>query len=258
MASTPRADVWAVRRSDGTRAALKIAKGTDKASEAGADAVLTTFSGKGMVRCLESDARAWLLEWVDGPVLGDLARQGKLVEADGHLVATCAALHRVGRRAPPGIPTVQETCTPLERFDTGQCPSPTDSPLFDAARDALSALTKDGSESRLLHGDFHHDNVGHSKRGWLAFDPKGVAGDIAYEPANSFGNPVGLEDTAREPERIEKLSEAFAEALGCPQWRILRWAVVHAALSMVWATLDEETNPFARLPLLENLLNAAD
>jgi streptomycin 6-kinase len=42
----------------------------------------------------------------------------------------------------------------------------------------------------LLHGDLHHFNILSARRQpWLAIDPKGVAGEPAYEPGALLRNP---------------------------------------------------------------------
>lgn len=258
IASTPRATVWRVRDDRGTLAALKIATGTDKASERWADEVYQVAAGRAMVRCLKSDHRAWLLEWVDGPLLGDVARSGDLGRADAQLVATCAKLHTGGPTTAAILPKLADLCQPLILFDRGRCQSRDDQNCFSAARERLLSLEKSKVKDRVLHGDYHHDNGGKTDRGWLAFDPKGVQGELAYEPANAFANPVGLAAQARQPDRIRNLADAFSTALNVYRARILDWAVVHAGLSMIWALDDGDADPFARLPLLRALLDQSE
>ena len=86
-----------------------------------------------------------------------------------------------------------------------------------------------------LHGDLHHDNILASPRGWLAIDPKGVWGDLAYEPANAFRNPEGLGDRLFDPARIRHIALGFSQGLGLPPYRLLGWAAAHCALSTVWS-----------------------
>ena len=51
-------------------------------------------------------------------------------------------------------------------------------------------LLADRRDVRVLHGDIHHSNIRRSPRGWLAFDPKGLVGERAYDCANALCNPA--------------------------------------------------------------------
>jgi streptomycin 6-kinase len=68
-----------------------------------------------------------------------------------------------------------------------------------AARDLLASQR----EVAVLHGDIHHGNIlDFAERGWLAIDPKGHAGDRAFDYANLFCNPDHR--TATSPGRLAR------------------------------------------------------
>lgn len=75
-----------------------------------------------------------------------------------------------------------------------------------------------------LHGDLHHENILLGDR-WWAIDPKGLAGDPAYEAVAFLRNPLGAPDlAARLPHRLDVL----AAGLGCDPQRIAGWALLDA------------------------------
>lgn len=256
VATTPRAWVWRVSTGDGEVAALKIARGPIKASEAGATAILHAVDGRGAVRCLQSDARAWLLEWADGPSLGDIARGGEDARATAILASVAAELHACPLPADPSLPDLRTWCAALTRHDPALAPDADGRRRIATAQALLTDLLSSPGDLRSLHGDLHHDNVRLSGRGWLAFDPKGIRGELAYETANAFRNPVGMAEATRHPARIAALADAFAAALPVDRTRMLRWAAVKCALSISWG-LEDAKGPGADWQLLGQLLDAA-
>ena len=110
-----------------------------------------------------------------------------------------------------------------------------------------------------LHGDVHHDNIGHSSRGWVAIDPKGLLGDPAYDYANSFLNPEEGDDFVISAARIMRHSHAIAARTDIPRRHLLAWASAHAALSAAWDIEDGNpvTQQISILPLLLTAYDAA-
>ena len=89
----------------------------------------------------------------------------------------------------------------------------------------------------LLHGDLHHWNILRAEREpWLAIDPKGLAGEPAYEVGALLRNRLDagedvLQLTLR---RIAQLSEI----LGVDRERLKRWAFAQGVLSALWTFED--------------------
>ncbi|MFK4823819.1 aminoglycoside phosphotransferase family protein [Paenochrobactrum sp. BZR 588] len=99
---------------------------------------------------------------------------------------------------------------------------------------------------RVLHGDIHHENIMLSKRGWLVIDPKGLYGDMGFDTANMFYNPLHQIDLTADPSRIGKMAECFATALNQTPRHILDYAVSYGALSASWhaedGSIEDEEN----------------
>jgi streptomycin 6-kinase len=86
----------------------------------------------------------------------------------------------------------------------------------------------------LLHGDLHHFNIlSAERRPWIAIDPKGLAGERAYEVGALLRNPTPslYLDVAIQRRRIRVL----AEELTLDAQRIVRWATAQAVLSAWWS-----------------------
>jgi streptomycin 6-kinase len=229
--------------------ALKILNPGEVEEARGAQ-LLQWYGGQGAVQVWGLSGDAILMEWCDGPPLGDLARAGHDPAATDILCDVITTLHGVRAAPPAGLQPLDQRMAPLlGSSQTG--------PLADAAliaRDLLATTT----QRVALHGDLHHDNIMQSTRGWLAIDPKGVWGDPAYETANVFRNPEGAGDLPHQPARIARLAAAFHARLGHDQGRTLGWAAAHCALSTFWSRaaglpVDDD---MALLPRLITALSA--
>jgi streptomycin 6-kinase len=231
IAETATSQVFKVERPAGP-AVLKILKpyGADEIHGA---VLMTWYDGVGAARIYDIHDEMILMEWLDRAPLGDLVRNGGDAEATEILCEVMGALHR------PRTDIHDQFATLTTWFDTLFMADPawwpvSHRPYFARATSIARELLETTNAVIPLHGDFHHDNVIGSSRGWLAIDPKGLLGDPAYEVANVFRNPFGANDVIVRRERIEHLARRFAAALGCEPGRVLRWAVAHSAISACW------------------------
>ena len=188
---------------------------------------------------------AILLERAEGRTsLADLARNGQDDEACRIACAVIAELHAPrSRPSPPGL-------VPLDRWFRD----------LDTAAEALGGVSAHSAAAarRLLaeprdlvalHGDIHHGNIlDFGKRGWLAVDPKGLAGEGAFDYANLFCNPDRV--TATAPGRLARRAGIVAETAGLEHRRLLRWVLAWAGLSAAWSLADGEL-PEAALAVAE-------
>jgi streptomycin 6-kinase len=175
-----------------------------------------------------------LLEWLDGPSLGDLSRGGRDVEAGVELLATACRLHAALSRQHMVLPTLSEWFQGLFTLRFGPtCPSEVRVAILRATAIAAELLAS-ADPPQPLHGDLHHDNIRGSPRGYLAFDAKGVLGEPGYEFANAFRNPKGAPHLVRDPARIARLADLWSEGIGLPRQRLLQWAAAKCALSIAW------------------------
>lgn len=230
---TAAAIIWNVRLEDGRQAALKYYPNGPGNEAQGID-YLASINGKGAAKLYDKTKEAILLEWLEGPSLGDLSRQGDDVRANAELLHVLQHLHKADGPRALSLPRLDDWFKALfeVEFHT-ECPCElrrTTTHAQSLARDLLSSQ----QDIAPLHGDLHHDNIRYSPRGWLAFDAKGVCGERGYELANAFRNPKGASELVHSPDRVRHLAETWATPLGLSKQRLLSWAAAKCALSIVW------------------------
>lgn len=240
-------------REDGSDAVLKLVTPCSEAD--GEAAALRAYDGRGAVRLLAHDAArgALLLErCVPGD---DLA--AFVPERDDEATALAAGVMRALRRPLPAdvaFPELAVWTSVLERIRNvfGGSAGPMEQRVLDAAISFRRELLGSPPEAELLHGDLHHHNVLRATRdgraGWLAIDPKGLAGDPAYEPAPYFYNPLGdWHARARIDARfVRRRIDLMAAHTGLDAERIRGWAVVQGVVSSAWSYEDGRAGrPFA-------------
>jgi streptomycin 6-kinase len=114
--------------------------------------------------------------------------------------------------------------------------------LFEQARREFRALCDSQAAARyLLHTDLHHANIlKDAQRGWLVIDPKGYAGELAFEAASFLHNPT--REYCR-PEPLARRVRIIAERLKLDPERLLRWCFAHGVLSAVWSIEEPVFDP---------------
>lgn len=234
ITETPIASIWRVIRADGTFAALKIYRDGNMRDEAPGFDLLAAQNGRGAAHLFRRTDAAILMEWLDGPLLGDLTRAGRDEEASEALMDTANRLHQMPVTDIESLDPLRNRFRALidARF-AADCPAATEATIrraCDMATQLLSAQTS----IRPLHGDLHHDNIKGSGRGYLAFDAKGVLGERTFELANAFRNPLGSEELSGQPETILKRAAIWSAGLNVPQNHLLSWAAAYSALSLAW------------------------
>lgn len=249
VAETSIACVWKVQW--GNRpAALKIYKNRDPKGEDVGFALMQALDGVGMARIDHFADGVGVLEWLDGPTLGDLSRGGQDDLANRLLIGVADLVHQ----APMALPL-----TPLaDQFVALRHLQPDPAwpvqlrDMLQQARDIANHLIGNQIEIKALHGDLHHDNIIRTTDGCRAIDPKGLIGDRAYDLANAFKNPVGAPDVYLDPGRAARMADQWAAQWQTTPKRLLGWAVAHCALSITWANaFDDRTETDILAMLLE-------
>ncbi len=226
------ARVWRVDCA-GQPAALKIYHDPSLSNEGPGFDLLRALDGHGAVRVFAQQGAAVVLEWMNGPSLGDLTRDGKDDEAAVHLGHVAAALHGT-ELSVRGLTPLDDWC--LRLFEIGFSPTcatdlKADMQKGQAIARELLATTLD---IRPLHGDLHHDNIKLGPNGWRAFDAKGLLGDRTFELANAFRNPLGAEELQRSCARFQNCATQWADRFNVDRVRLMRWAAAKVALSVAW------------------------
>ncbi|AEW99569.1 aminoglycoside phosphotransferase family protein [Streptantibioticus cattleyicolor] len=177
----------------------------------------------------------------DFAMLLERAHPSTLAEvADGDEVVTTAA--RISRRlavpAPHGLPRLRDRAGAWEeqlRKDAGELAHTMPRRVVDAALATVRELGAVQPDT-LVHGDLHPGNILRADREpWLAVDPKGYAGDPAYDGGTLLKSRaptfLGADDPRRAARRVV---DVFAEAAGLDRVRVRRWAQLHAVQAAFW------------------------
>ncbi|QUQ71864.1 aminoglycoside phosphotransferase family protein [Kutzneria sp. CA-103260] len=173
------------------------------------------WQGRGAVRILDrDDARfAMLLEQAGPDTLASVADDEQAVGILGQLS------RRLTIPAPAGLPRLRDQFPAWEAEFVGSLP-----------RRALDAVRELDHPDTLVHGDLWDANVLSGEREpWLAIDPKGCAGDPAYDAFTVIHSPRLL----FAPDHLRWL-HLYCEAAGIDRERARRWSLLRAVQSAQW------------------------
>jgi len=203
---------------------------------------LEAYAGGAAVHLLDSDPER-------GIMLLERAQPGyalaSLADDDQRTRAAAGVMRELWRPLPPNLqfPTAPHQAAGLsdlrKTFQGRTGPFPAD--LVDQAESLFRELLSSQEPSVLLHGDLHHFNIlASQRRPWLAIDPKGLAGEPAYEVGALLRNPSPrlCTDTQIQRRRVEVLHDE----LGFAKDRILGWGLAQAILSAWWNFEDSGTD----------------
>jgi streptomycin 6-kinase len=220
-----------VRRAEGT-AALKVSfphPGNVHEPDA-----FAAWGGRGAVLLHERDDErfAMLLERVQTSTLAEVE--------DGDEVAAVAG--RTNRRlaipAPPGLPRLREHADAWEeqlRNDAAELTHPLSPYVVDAAVATIRELGRVQPDT-VIHGDFHARNILRADREpWLAVDPKGCAGDPAYDGGTLLkARALTLLEADDLRKAVDRFLDVFTEAAQLDRERARRWAQLHVVQAAFW------------------------
>lgn len=115
--------------------------------------------------------------------------------------------------------------------------------LDQAASLAAELVTRQASESRLLHTDLHYTNVlGAYRAPWLAIDPKPMAGDVAFEVAPALWNRADELGTGSQVRwSLRRRLEIICERAGIDEGRARAWTIVREADNALDLANDADT-----------------
>ncbi len=163
--------------------------------------------------------------------LAEMARTGQDDEASRIICSVAARLHAPRDRPWPEL-------VPLTRwFEALEPVAATLGGILARAAEFARELLSSPHDTAVLHGDLHHQNVlDFGPRGWLAIDPKHIAGERAFDFVNILRNPDY--EVATAPGRLGRQAHVLAEAAGLDRERLLKWTLAFAGLSAAWIISD--------------------
>ena len=215
---------------------LKIVK--TQGDEWNAGSIVAAFDGRGVVRVLEHEPGAMLLERaLPGASLVETVRAGRDHDAIDVLAGVMTAMG--AREAPSGCATAESWG---RAFATYRASGDTQiaAALIDAAEPVYFDLCATQRATQLLHGDLQHYNVVFDRsRGWLAIDPKGVVAEREFEVGPFLRNPHDMPELYSDPAVVAHRLTHLCRALHLDYGRALRWAFAQSVLSATWGIEDD-------------------
>lgn len=201
------------------------------------------YNGNGIAQLLDSDAKqgVMLLERLLPGVMLDSVRE---VDDDRATLISAEVMRKLWRELPAEhpFPTTAdwggELANLRRHFGGGVGPMP--ARMVEMAERLFSELEASAAPAVLLHGDLHHENIMTAQREpWLALDPKGVAGEPAYEVGALYRNHPHYVQNRAELKRVqERRTAILSEALQIDRERLLAWGVAQGVLAGWWMIED--------------------
>ncbi|MFI1104013.1 aminoglycoside phosphotransferase family protein [Streptomyces melanogenes] len=192
------------------------------------------WDGRGAVLLYErdDDRFAMLLERARTSTLEEVQDNDEVVTVAGRLN------RRLAVPAPPGLPRLRERADAWEeqlRKDTAELTHALSPHVVGAAVDTVRELGRVQPDT-LIHGDLHARNILRADREpWLAVDPKGYAGDPAYDGGTLLKSRVWALLAADDLRKaVHRTLDVFAEAAELDRERTRRWAQFHAVQTAFW------------------------
>jgi streptomycin 6-kinase len=227
--------ILALGTRDGEPVALKVVR--EPGDEWRSGAVVHAFGGSGVVRVIEYIDGALLLERLQpGTSLVELSLSNRDDQATDIIADVIQRMPVIESMA--GVPTVEDWGVGFTRY-LQNFDGRLSHRLVEAASKTYSSLCATQQNTRLLHGDLQHFNVlFDDNRGWVAIDPKGVVGEVAFELGAALRNPWGRPDLLADPELVGRRISRYSASLKLDAGRVLSWCFAQAVLSAVWTIED--------------------
>jgi streptomycin 6-kinase len=232
LTQTVTSSIYTVTHADET-VILKLLSSVETTEQVGALA-LGHFDGHGAVRLLRYDEGAHLLEYAAGDELITLVARGEDEAATRVIAQVIQQLHGVPQDGGGAGLFMMESWFGALFHKAGADRQAGNESIFVRGARVAERLLADSREVRVLHGDIHHRNIRMSKRGWLAFDPKGVVGERTYDCANTLCNPPMTEIVHNET-RLLNNAAILADTLGLNLRRVLAFTYAYACLNASWS-----------------------
>jgi len=222
---------------DGTEIVLKV--GVPNRELTTEIAALRLYDGRGCVRLLDADPEA-------GVLLLERLHPGQMLtivtDDDEATRLAALAMQTLWRPLPAvhNFHSVADWAAGLaelrEAFGGGT--GPFDRKLVDTAVSLFTDLLSASGEPVLLHGDLHHYNILSAGDGWRVIDPKGVAGEPAYEVGALLRNPFTLFAEPDVKRITARRLDILVETLDMDCERLRQWSLAQAVLSAWWSYED--------------------
>ncbi|NWQ39650.1 hypothetical protein MLOOGBEN_02915 [Bacillus sp. EB106-08-02-XG196] len=224
-----------VRDSKGTPYILKL--GVPNFDTHNEMVTLQAYNGEGCAKLMKSDPKngVMLLErLVPGTMLSE--ETDEMIVLENYIKVWKA----IRRPIPDGTltPSLTHWFEGLKRYrETGDVQISMEH--VQLAEEFFQQVMESSEGPELLHGDLHHENILYSEqKGWMAIDPKGVAGDTYFDVVSFLINQL---DSKAQPKNILKLRvDTISEQMGLDLPRLLKASIALGTLYACWGIEDQD------------------
>lgn len=233
-----------VESSDGTPAVLKL--GLHSHGRLREIAALNHYDGCGAIKVLRFDSKTGvcLLERASpGHTLKNMYLENG--EAEANQIA-CSIISQLQSGPPPKdlspFKNVSEWGKGFQKFLESKTKlSEQLSTDIKRADEVFHQLLNSTKKITVLHADLHHSNILSSNRNsYLAIDPKGMCGDLAYELGAWIRNPMPEILKSSDIEHLlGNRINTMSDSLRFDRERVWGWAYSQAWLAVIWAIEDK-------------------
>jgi streptomycin 6-kinase len=121
------------------------------------------------------------------------------------------------------------------------------------ASELKSALLDSVDHEYLCHGDLHLENIIKQNSNWVAIDPKGIIGEMAFEAAafDLIRNDE-MEDVSTIPDKILDRATKLSVTLDLNVDRLLSWIFLRIIISAQWF-VEDNGDPSLMLALAKHV-----
>lgn len=255
VAETKRAHVFKVDSPNGP-AALKIYKEIGSSGEgAGVHFLRSLDHGVGVQIYRSSLLRpAVLMEWVEGPLLLQLVKDGQDGRATRHLGQVASAVAQTDFRFPFLFPRI----VPRLKRDFARCVDQSSPATPQGALERTKALLDDLSRTspaeRVVHGDLGFNNIILTQDGPRLIDPKGLRADPSFELAQAMALPCNDVPIPDFIKRVESRGQILAEGSETTPLRLIQWSTIMMAHRVIYGGRNRP-DPSPMQPYLTALLD---
>jgi streptomycin 6-kinase len=189
------------------------------------------FNGMGVVRILAVD-------WDDGAVLLERAVPGDVLRAmdRNEAMEIYANTIKQWQQCTHNHSGSYRHCGEwLDAMD-GMDEKGIEKRLVDFARELQTLLCHEKMEEKICHGDLHLGNIISHRNDYVAIDPKGVVGELAFEVSafellteQEMQELEGVTLQTQLHQRVQRLSSLT----GCDEKRLLAWCYIRALIGLI-------------------------
>ena len=211
---------------------------------------LQHFSGIGAIKIMDycSQYHAMLLQAaIPGSLLKD--EHFENIENVINSYASVAKKLISKKRPKHAFPHIKEWCKVIDEITDPRVPIK----YITKAKQARTWLCESMKHEYVCHGDLHLENIIKNGEQWLAIDPKGIIGELAFE-GSAFDL---LNDNENNLPNVTELLKAriqqLATALNVNNDRLTAWIFLRIMLSAQWF-IEDKGDPTKMLIAAEKIL----